>query len=284
MSAYNAKTIDTNDVAERVADELSDFHSNGLITGATLKSKTNYTNLIKAINTADREVCRDSQIHRLVVVYAPPERNTILFDQNSQYLANMIQGVQGADVGSRNLPYFINKHDYINVVEIFSRYLEVFSEYPTGGETASSHIRKVSPSELRQPSNTRRKATNDYVHQENEQAERRCAFLPEENRLLLDRSMTSGAFLRFEGRIFPGVINTSKLSDVDRKKTNYSAYKIVCPHTAHAFLIGAAVYHSLPISSGDARALAFSSMQREKRDYLKMKPRDSNVVVPVYHI
>jgi len=286
MSTYNAKTIDTNDIAQRVIDALSDFHADGLITGPTLRSKTNYTNLLKAINDADREVCRDSQTTRLVVVYAPPGQTSIPFDQNSRYLSDIIQGVQGADLEPTNLLYFLAKYDYINVVEIQSRYIETFSKYPTGSEQAEGHIRKVGIAELRSAGRGEPDTLSQRVSYKNpsNSSANKASFIPDENRLILGSALKDGGFLRFQGRIWPGIINTHKILEKDLDKENYGAYKIVAPHTAHAFLVNAAVYHSLPISSQNARTIAGQSMGREKRDYLKMKPSDSNVVVPHFHI
>lgn len=276
-------TISTTEVAERIIDSINDYQSDGLITGMQYRTKTGYKNVLRAINHADREVCLNLVVNRLVVVYVPPNTSSIPFSFNKHNTGKVIESINALSLPVPNNIYFLQKLDYLQILEINDRLVSVHDSYPTGQEDSTEVLRKISSTEF----------FNHTVEREGRYflsynlpgygfapEEKVCTFIPDENRLVIADGYSTAKFLRFRARIQAGIFNVANLKTQCIEEKDYNQYKIVAPLYALEYLIEEAIYRLLPKSSLDAKRIANADRQDQKQQALALRPTDRNVIVP----
>lgn len=280
MNKFNARTISTHEVAERLIEMLDDLFNENLISGPVLRKKRSFKTVLRAINHADRIVSRNMQLSAQVVIYSPPGEAVLDLTQQGNFQGDIAADLlEQVDLDPQTRAMFIEADAHLHVLEITSRYLDVFESYPAQAQKSEHRIRKVSPDDFsrdrdgqkRRFSHFHGRFYGDLPH------EPVCYYLPSQQRLVLGQDVENPAFLRFTARIMPGILN---VADVTDDKCDFKIYNIVSPHDAFEYLIYEAMLQLIPMTASEARNLVLSLRNQESIDYLTTKPTDSNVVVP----
>lgn len=285
MDRFNASDIQTLEVAERLKEDLKDFYQDRLIQSATFREKTSFANLLRAINHADRLICRDTHAEKFVVVYAPEGQTNIFLDNNDRYTSEVQDAIEALDIPDDDKTIFLSRMYGVYVIQINSRHLYIHKEYPTGAEISEDRRRKVGHDEFYGPvQRVRQTLTVRYTDRgrswNDKEVESQVLFIPGENRLILGKAPEEPLFIRFQARVQPGILNLKDIPKSKISQCDYSIYKILSPHTAFEYLLSEALMWLLPRSAHDARQIVGRDRDREDFRYQKMKPTDSNVVVP----
>lgn len=288
MANRTTRKINTEEIALRIADELNDFHASGLIESSIVNKRSRFVNLIRAINHADRIVTRDMNLEGYVIVFAPASTNNIIFSQNADFASEYYDDLvaQQADLINSDFYYFTGVDQYLDVLDIYSRYVYVFDQYPTGGIKPGSRLKKRAASDFysRQEEISNIETSNTYVaspyYDEARDADSMCYFIPDEGRLVLEQQFATAKFLGFEARLMPGIVNLSDLKDYDRDSSDYDIYKIKTPQWGMELLVYEALDWLIPLSAPEAKNLVKAQKMEQKRGFEDSSPGDSNVIVP----
>lgn len=286
MGHTTGRSIATEELAERILEALDDFYQSEMITAAIYEKKKGFTQIIRAINHADRITARDMNLSGQVVVYVPADTNNIIFPEQYQYLPDYVQSVddQEADLIDRDFAYFLMKDSYLDIIAILDRYLYVYDSYPAKGNKSTDRIRKVSPEDyasleddLTKNETYRAEPYYDDLREENSFA----YFIPDEGRMVMNKQFETASFLLFRARLMPGVFSLKYLHSTDIEKQNWeNAYSVVCPHWALELLVAEALGWLLPMGAGAAQKLIKQEIMIQKEGFESKKPGDSNVIVP----
>ncbi len=284
MNPLNSQAISSKDAAERIIDDLNDFQADGLINGSTFKRKTSFLSVLKALNHADRVVCRDLFIEKLVVVYIPPGANNIFLSQKAQDVADIQEAIHEMDLEDSQEAFFLSKYDYTNVLSVESRFVDVFNKYPVGPERSEKRFTKVSLSDFfntddyHKPYSSRQR----YSYINRPLPENKCVFILGENRFILGQTFDTPRFARFNARVMPGILDVTRFPKSKVTACDYDSYATLAPHYSFEYFLAESLLYLIPKSNLDARRIVATDRNREKDEMQRMKPSDNNVIVP-YH-
>lgn len=277
----NERTIDTGEVAERVNDILDDLYNDQLINPTTYRKKSNFPSILRAINHADRQVCRDSQASRQVVVYVPEGKTRVLFNDLTRYEYLRKQNIIDQEIiDDKN--WFINRDTHLYVLEILDRYLYVFENYPTDGERSTHRIRKVGEAEYNRAEHHFTKPQTFMLRRfySDQRLDPLAYFSLGDQRLVLGQDFDGDVFLQFNARVMPGIVNVGDIEKKAKTSENYDIYRVVATHDAFEWLVLEAASFLLPVTLNDARASLQAQILDSRDRYLTTKPTERNVVVP----
>lgn len=285
MENLNRRYIQANEVAERLIEILDDLHMDGAITGAAIRKKATFLTMLRAINHAERIVMRNSQSHGQVVVYAPSGEGNLFLDDQGRYEGDMKSDISGQDLSTAAHSHFLVKESHLRIIEIVSRHLDIYDEYPTDGARSDNRIRKISKAEYDQFEDRFIRNTSFFFSNfySDSTVDNICYYLPQENRLVLGQLFDSPVFLQFEARLMPGIVAIRDIPErqiTARDCLEFKSYKMIAPHEAFEYLILEAALYLLPMSAVDARAIIKADLVEERLHYLRTKPSDRNVIVP----
>jgi hypothetical protein len=283
----NERYIRAEEVSARILDDLTDAHEAGELSSSQLRRKTTYRQVIRAINHADRIVCRDLNVERYIVFYIPANTNNIPFDSNEQFSGKILEELRSKSLENPNRSYFYNKFDYLNVLDINDRYIHIYKEYPVSSEQSDAKIRLVNTSEFFN--------TKDYLdgseysfnpfgepYDTDIDIRFQASFIPDENRLILGGGYTTPVFARCMARIMPGIFNVSSVPDARAQSCEFDDYKVVAPQYTFEHLLSEAILYLLPKTPTATRRHMERMREREKSNTAKAKPVERSVITPPF--
>lgn len=286
MSHSNSRSIHTEELAERILENLDDFFSDDLISSAAYSKKSSFTQVLRAINHADRITSRDMNRVAQVVMYVPADTNNIIFAEQYQYVADYIESIdsQEADLIDRDFVYFLGKDRFLDIIDILDRYLYVYNKHPVGGQNTESRIKKLSPEDFMGVEDRLRQLEETYwatpYYEDTPEETAYAYFMPDEGRIVLSKQFKTESFLQFRGRLMPGIVSLRDLDGSTIKDEDWEIYTVLTPHWGIELLVQEALDWLLPMSASDARAIVKQEKAIQKEGFESKKPGDSNVIVP----
>ena len=280
------RNVSTEELAIRIREDLDDLYNGNVIDGRTYNKKRQYVNIMRAINHADRLVCRDITLTGSVIVYVPADTSNVIFSENHLYKKQVFDNIkaQTADIIKRDKNYFLAKEQYLHVTEILDRYLYVFEDYPVNTVRTEARIKKLSEEDYMGLESRNRSVKTGFwaepYFEDVREDDAFCYYIQDEERLVMQKKFKTASFLKFRARLMPGVLQMQDLSENEKDQQKWDVYRVLAPHWAFETMQAEALVRLTPLSEAEARALVKNERDEQEFGMHQKRPSDSNVIVP----
>ena len=242
------------------------------------EKKTNFLSLLRAINDADLKVTRDLNVVTRVILFIPPETSQISMEHTDWNEGELISAM--ADKGMfEDSPavteVILNLKRWIQVIKIHSRYIDIYSEYPTEVAEAEAKIKMVSYSQM----SDYQRRNHPYYHY----GERICnlAYYDIDSGILhFNERYEESAFLSFEGELQPREMSAEEVTDEEIQEKDWSIYQPITPGYARNWLKWQTMYELLPLNAHDARQLVEKELEKERIRVSESRPGETLTFTP----
>jgi len=277
--------IKTEELAIRILENLNDLYLSKLLDSVIYRKKSEYINVIRSINHADRIITNDLALQGLVVVYVPANTNNILFSENYRYIGDIKSNITSqTSLISQDRAYFLGKDRFLDILAITDRYMDVYNEYPAITSSKSSGRIKIIPeASFREADNSNSELT-EYFNAFDEDIEGYGFFDPDNQRIVLNNKFQTASFLMFDARFMPGIMNLTDLTDSDKSNKDWEAYTVKAPHWAFETMIYEALEWLIPITAPKALEFVHAQKNDKEAKMLSGKPGQSSIIMPDFNL